>query len=208
MNVVFDFGAVLFTWRPTEIVAEAFPQRAANAADAKQLAHALFSHPDWHNFDRGLLEMDAVIHRTAQRLQLPARAVQSLIQGIGERLLPMVDTLAVLQSLHSRRQRGTGVKGLYFLSNMPVPYARELEHKHEFLNHFDGGIFSGDVLCSKPDPGIYSLLQSRYGLEPDKTVFIDDLKANVDAATALGWKGIHFQTAAQLAEELRLQCNL
>ena len=25
MNVVFDFGAVLFAWRPAEIVAETFP---------------------------------------------------------------------------------------------------------------------------------------------------------------------------------------
>ena len=64
------------------------------------------------------------------------------------------------------------------------------------------------MLCSKPDPGIYSLLQSRYSLAPGRTVFIDDLKANVDAARALGWKGIHFASAAQLAEELQLQCSL
>ena len=208
MNVVFDFGAVLFTWQPAHIVADAFAARAATPADAKQLAHAVFGHQDWHNFDRGLMEMDVLIERTANRLKLEHAKVQALVHGIGERLQPITDTVAVLQTLQRKRQQGEGVRGLYFLSNMPAPYARALEQKHAFLKHFDGGIFSGDVLCSKPDPGIYSLLQSRYGLVPGSTVFIDDLRANVDAAKALGWKGIHFTSAAQLADELRLQCGL
>lgn len=208
MNVVFDFGAVLFTWQPAHIVTDAFPARAATPADAKQLAHAVFGHQDWHNFDRGLMEMDVVIERTASRLKLEHAKVQALVHGIGERLLPIQETVAVLQTLQRKRQQGDSVRGLYFLSNMPAPYARELEQKHAFLKHFDGGIFSGDVLCSKPDPGIYSLLQSRYSLVPGSTVFIDDLRANVDAAKALGWKGIHFKSAAQLADELRLQCDL
>jgi putative hydrolase of the HAD superfamily len=205
MNVVFDFGAVLFTWRPVEIVAEVFPAQAANEADAKRLAHALFGHADWHAFDRGDMEMDSVIHRSAGRLGLPLDAVQTMVQGIGARLLPMQDTLDLLQTLHGKRQ---AVKGLYFLSNMPLPYARHLEQNHAFLQHFDGGIFSGDVRCGKPDPTIYQLLQSRYDLAPRNTLFIDDMQANVDAAQALGWRGIHFQSAAQLAEELRLQFGL
>lgn len=208
MNVVFDFGAVLVTWRPADIVAEVFPDRAATAAAAGQLAQAMFGHPDWHAFDRGLMALDEVSSRTARRLQLDATQVQALVQGIGARLLPMADTLAVFYSLHARRQQGEGVGGLYFLSNMPEPYARTLEQKHAFLNHFDGGIFSGDVRCSKPDPAIYCLLQSRYGLLPGSTVFIDDMQANVDAARALGWKGILFTSAEQLADELRLQCGL
>jgi putative hydrolase of the HAD superfamily len=208
MNVVFDFGAVLFTWQPAQIVADGFPERAATEAGAKQLAFAVFSHPDWHNFDRGLMEMDTLISRTSKRLKLESTKVKTMVYGIGERLQPMADTLAVLQSLHARRHQGDGIKGLYYLSNMPVPYARTLEQKHSFLSHFDGGIFSGDVLCSKPDPGIYSLLQSRYGLVPGSTVFIDDLKANVDAARALGWTGIQFTSAEQLADELQLQCGL
>jgi putative hydrolase of the HAD superfamily len=208
MNVVFDLGAVLFTWRPVEIVSEAFPTHAATPAQARQLAHAMFGHADWQDYDRGLLEMDTVVDRLATRLELDRHAVETLVQEIGDSLLPMEETIAVLQSLRAKRRVGAGVRGLYFLSNMPRPYARELEQKHTFLQHFDGGIFSGDVLMSKPQPDIYQLLQSRYQLEPAQTVFIDDLQGNVDAAKALGWKGIQFQSAAQLADELRLQCGL
>jgi putative hydrolase of the HAD superfamily len=208
MNIVFDFGAVLFTWRPIEIVASAFPDRAATLSEAQQLAHAMFGHPDWHDYDRGLLEMDVVVDRLSTRLELDRQAVQTLVQNIGDCLLPMAETIAVLQSLLAKRQANEGVRGLYFLSNMPRPYARELEQKHAFLQSFDGGIFSGDVLLSKPQHDIYHLLQSRYHLEPARTVFIDDLQGNVDVAKELGWRGIHFTSAAQLVAELRLQCGL
>jgi putative hydrolase of the HAD superfamily len=208
MNVVFDFGAVLFTWRPIEIVSEAFPSRASTPVEAKHLAHAMFSHEDWHDYDRGLLEMDAVVDRLSSRLELNHEAVQTLVQNIGACLRPIDETVAVLQSLEARRQAGEGVRGLYFLSNMPRPYARELEQKHAFLQHFDGGIFSGDVLLSKPDPAIYRMLQSRYQLQPESTLFIDDLHANVQAALDLGWAGVHLTAPHTLAETLQHQFNL
>ena len=208
MNVVFDFGAVLFTWRPAEILAEVFPARAATPQQAAQLAQDWFGHADWQDFDRGLLEMDAVVQRVAHRLDLDPARVQALVASIGARLRPMTETLEVMQALHAQRVAGHGVRGLYFLSNMPRPYARELEQQHAFLRCFDGGVFSGDVRLSKPDAAIYQLLQSRYHLAPERTVFIDDLPTNVAAAQALGWQGIHFSSAAQLAEALRLQCGL
>jgi putative hydrolase of the HAD superfamily len=208
MNVVFDFGAVLFTWRPIEIVSEAFPAHATTPAEARQLAHAMFSHEDWQDYDRGLLELDVVVERLSKRLQLDHSEVHTLVKNIGDCLVPMSETVAVLQSLKTKRQINDGVRGLYFLSNMPRPYARELEQKHTFLQDFDGGLFSGDVRLSKPSPEIYQLLQSRYQLEPQRTVFIDDMQANVDAAKEHGWKGIQFTSAAQLVEELRLQCGL
>jgi len=208
MNVVFDFGAVLFTWRPIDIVAEVFPERAANAAQARQLAGDLFGHEDWFDFDRGLVSVDALVERAVQRLALDRDTLHTLVTGIGDRLQPMQETLAVLQHLQTKRAAGEGVQGLYFLSNMPEPYARHLEQQHAFLQHFDGGIFSGDVYLSKPDARIYQALQSRYALEPERTVFIDDMPANIEAAQALGWKGIHFTSAPQLHEALRTEHGL
>ena len=204
MNYVFDFGAVLFTWKPLDLVAEYFPALAPNPAQAGHLAHQVFGHADWHAFDRGSASMEETIDRTAARLGLEREALTLLVESIGDRLVPIADTVALLQRLHAQRQMpdARAVK-LYFLSNMPAPYARSLERLHGFLADFDGGIFSGDVLLIKPEPAIYQLLQTRYALEPAKTVFVDDLLANVQAAQALGWHGIHFQTAAQLARELQ-----
>ena len=201
MNLVFDFGAVLFGWQPAQIVAGYFPLQAATPAAAAQMAQSIFGHDDWHAFDRGSLSMDLVLARTAQRLALPTAPLQALIEGIGDGLQPIDATLSVLAALSQRRQQRGDVR-LYYLSNMPAPYARTLERKHAFLQWFDGGIFSGDVLRCKPDPVIYQMLQTRHALVPAQTVFIDDLQGNVNAACALGWRGIHFLSAQQLQQSL------
>ncbi len=204
MNIVFDFGAVLFTWKPGALLLQTFPGRVHTAEEAAHLSHQVFGHPDWHDFDRGLLDADAVVARTAERLDLPLELVADLVHGIAERLTPITDTVALLQQLHQRRQAGKGITGLYYLSNMPVPYARLLEERYPFLQWFDGGIFSADVRHIKPDLAIYQLLQSRYALSPANTVFIDDLKSNVKAAQSLGWHGIHFESPQQLLADLVL----
>ena len=158
INIVFDFGAVLFSWRPDLLLAEQFPLRAATP----QAAQAL--------------------QRFAENWKLPQ--LWNFMSGIGERLAPMPDSVALLTMLREQRDRHGDLR-LYFLSNMPAPFARVLEHRHAFLSWFDGGVFSGDVQLIKPDPAIYALLETRYALEPAKTVFVDDLVANVAAAGAV-----------------------
>jgi len=204
VNIVFDFGAVLFTWRPGTLLMQTFPQHVRTPEEATHLSHQVFGHADWHDFDRGVLDANTVVERTAERLDLPKLALAELVHDIGSNLTAIPESVAVLTQLYQRRLAGDGVTGLYYLSNMPVPYARYLEQHHPFLQWFDGGIFSGDVLHIKPDLPIYQLLQSRYGLAPDSTVFIDDLKHNVTTAQSIGWHGIHFSSAQQLQADLAL----
>jgi putative hydrolase of the HAD superfamily len=201
MNLVFDFGAVLFNWKPAELLAQTFAQEASTPQTAAAMAHALFAHADWHSFDRGTLAMDDVVQRSAARLGLDLARVEALMHHIGGHLAPIPGTVNLLRQLHSQRLAGGDLK-LYYLSNMPAPYARRLQELHDFLQCFDGGVFSGDVHWIKPEPQIYQLLQSRYALEPAQTVFIDDLKHNVHAAEQQGWSGIHFHSPEQLEQEL------
>ncbi|MDZ7920344.1 HAD family phosphatase [Rhodoferax sp.] len=207
MNVVFDFGAVLFTWRPVDLIMECFPQRAATRAEAGHLAHEVFGHADWQAFDRGTVAMPDVIAQVAQRVGLDARVLGRLVESIGERLTPMPESVALFEQLVALRARraitGAEPVRLYYLSNMPVPYARTLERMNPFLKQFNGGIFSGDELLIKPEPAIYQRLQTRYALEPSKTVFLDDLLPNIQAAQAEGWHGIHFHSAQQASQSLQ-----
>ena len=201
MNLVFDFGAVLIEWQPARLVASHFPELAATPEAAQQAARSIFGHADWHDFDRGALSADGVAQRTAQRLALHLDEVRRLVSGIGERLTPIQETMDLVAELAQRRDQRGDVR-LYYLSNMPVPYARTLEKKYAFLSWFDGGIFSGDVQRSKPDVAIYQLLQSRYALEPAQTLFVDDVQDNVDVACSLGWGGLRFVSALQLRSSL------
>ena len=201
MNLVFDFGAVLIDWQPTQLVRAHFPDLTQTPREAQQLARSIFSHQDWHAFDRGQMTPEVVVRRTSERLTLPQAQLLGLVAGIGERLSPLDESVDVLAELEGRRRLRGDVR-LYFLSNMPAPYARTLEQRYVFLQWFDGGIFSGDAQCSKPDPAIFQLLQMRYALEPAQTLMIDDTKGNIEAACALGWGGIQFVSAQQLRSSL------
>lgn len=202
-QIVFDFGAVLFRWRPDLLVAEHLAPHAATPPAAQALARDIFHHDDWQSFDRGAVELPWVIERTARRLDLPQDELAGLMSDIPQRLVPIDETVALLTRLQARRERRDGI-GLYFLSNMPAPFARVLEQRHGFLRGFDGGVFSGDVGLIKPDPAIYALAEARLGLVPQRTVFIDDLADNVRAARARGWRAIQFESAQQLAATLEI----
>jgi putative hydrolase of the HAD superfamily len=208
VNIVFDFGAVLFTWKPGVLLRAHFPEHSTSHAHRAALVQAVFGHADWHNFDRGVLTASEVSVRTAARLGLSEPALLALINGIAEHLQPMPQTLALLAQLRALRQQPGSSLRLYFLSNMPLPYARVLQDKHEFISWFDGGIFSGDVQHIKPEPEIYDLLERRYQLDPSQTVFIDDLACNVAHAQSRGWLGIQFESAGQLKAQLQRAMNL
>jgi putative hydrolase of the HAD superfamily len=81
--------------------------------------------------------------------------------------------------------------GLYYLSNMPQPYADHLIATQGFFSCFDAGVFSGRVKLAKPDPAIYAHAESALALAPAHTVFFDDHMPNVQAATKRGWQGVH-----------------
>jgi putative hydrolase of the HAD superfamily len=42
----------------------------------------------------------------------------------------------------------------------------------------------------KPEPRIYAEAERRFALDPQSTVFVDDLAANVETARQRGWHGI------------------
>jgi putative hydrolase of the HAD superfamily len=202
LNIIFDFGAVIFGWEPSALVREVFPQHAKTDAQAMQLARSVFSHDDWHSFDAGKLSVQEIVERTHARTALPLQALADLVHSIGIRLPPIPESIKVLSELRAQRDAGADMK-LFYLSNMPAPYARVLEKKHDFIGWFDDGIFSGDVKLIKPDPGIFRLATQRFGLPAhSQTIFIDDLQANIEASLAHGWRGVHLPNASMLRSKL------
>jgi putative hydrolase of the HAD superfamily len=201
LDVVFDFGGVVFDWKPAAMVRAHFGDDLQGFDSPDALARAIFSHADWHAFDRGERALDEVIAQTAQRLAIGHANMHALMAYIGEQLQPIATTVQLLGDLQARRKAGKGIR-LLFLSNMPAPFARTLEQHHAFLDCFDGGIFSADVLLAKPQPEIYQLLAQRYQLEAARTLFIDDHGPNVQAAAAMGWQTLHLTDPAQLRGQL------
>jgi 2-haloacid dehalogenase len=75
---------------------------------------------------------------------------------------------------------------------------------YPFASAFEAVVISGEEGIVKPDPAIFNLLVERFGVDPAGTAFVDDVAANVDAANALGFRGILFRGAEPLRHDLGL----
>lgn len=66
---------------------------------------------------------------------------------------------------------------------------------------FDATVISGDVGLHKPEPEIYRVGAERIGVEPERCVFVDDLRENIAGAEAIGMLGIlHRKPEKTIAE--------
>jgi 2-haloacid dehalogenase len=140
------------------------------------------------------------------------------------------DTSAELVALYPQHAELIAVWGPRFLESIGAPIAGmgalvdELEaadvplfaitnFSHEFwppfrareaamFDRFRDVVVSGAEKLVKPDPAIYRLALDRFGLEAERTVFIDDNAANVAGAASVGLIALHFENEPKLRTEL------
>ena len=199
MHFVFDFGRVLFDWQPEQLLQRVLPQRASDAANTAHWVAQVFQSygGDWGEFDRGTVEPDALVQRISQRTGLAPAEVQAVVDAVPASLTPLA---ASVDLLHRLKQPG---RAMFYLSNMPAPYADHLEREHAFVRGFTDGVFSARVQMIKPEAAIFDLSAQRFGVAPGELVFLDDHPANVAAARAAGWQALLFSDAAQAEQDLR-----
>jgi epoxide hydrolase-like predicted phosphatase len=191
-NIIFDFGGVLVTWRPQEIIDSFYVDPALREAVR---VHA-FQHEDWLDMDRGTLDEVTVVQRFAARMGRPETELRALFDHLRASLVPIAPTVALLEELHGRGYE------LYGLSNMSESIFAYLRGRHSFFELFDGIVVSAAVKLLKPEPGIYEHLRERHALDFAESVFLDDMPANVEAARRLGLRAIRFETTEQARREL------
>lgn len=68
---------------------------------------------------------------------------------------------------------------------------------------FDDLVVSAEVGMAKPDPAVFRLAAERLGVAPAECVFVDDWDQNVEAARALGMRGVLHR--AHKGDDLRAQ---
>lgn len=192
-TVLFDLGKVLLDWSPRYYYERFF--RGDERALARFLDEVIA--PEWIvAMDAGVPMSDAIAARAA-RFPADAGLIARWREGWPEMLRgEIAGTVAVLEELAGRGHR------LYALTNFsretwPIARAR-----FGFLDRFADVVVSGEVGLVKPDPRIYRLAIERCRLAPARTVFVDDLPANVEAARAAGLHGLHFTTPERLRTDL------
>tara|TARA_R110002074_G_scaffold1020_1_gene6120 strand:- start:360 stop:965 length:606 start_codon:yes stop_codon:yes gene_type:complete len=191
-TIVFDIGNVLVGWDPRHLYRKVF----ASEAEMERFLTEVCTN-DWHlAHDRGVsfeengaklkvLHPDHAVHidfwHTRYAEMIPGR-----IAGTAD-------------LLHALADKGLTIHGL---SNMPVPVFDYLRVTYPELQRFETAVISGTEGVLKPDPRIYEILMARAGFAPERAYFIDDSKANIAAAAALGFQTHHFTDAAALAKDL------
>ncbi len=198
MLPVFDFGGVVFRWRPARLVAKVWPQRARTGVELEATVHALFQsyRGDWGRFDQGLLDAAGLIEAVCIRTGWAAEEMQALLAAVPEELVPQPETVALMQEL-----RGAGHRPV-FLSNMPTPFVSWLEANYPLEQWFADGVFSSRERLCKPDAALFARAAQRFGRPAHECLLIDDHPVNVEAARHCGWQAELFTSAEALRTQL------
>lgn len=191
-NIVFDIGNVLtdFRWRDFLL------DKGFDEAMTDRIAKASVLSPFWNELDRGEWETERILQAFIRLDPEIRREIRTAYEDMHGMVTLRAYALPWIKGL---KESGYHV---YYLSNYSDKARRDCADALAFLPYMDGGIFSYQEKMIKPDPAIYGRLLERYGLKAQECVFLDDTAANVEAAKALGFRGIVFRSMEQAKEEL------
>ena len=195
-NIVFDVGGVLVDFCYMEYMRKlGFSEEMCREFEKDIIYSEL-----WNDMDRGDLMLEEAGIKFKKRLREMYKPcddeVDLFIENIKDIVKEYPYSKGLLQSL---KDAGYGV---YILSNYPRDLADMHWKDFKFLPVADGYIISAYERIVKPDDKIYRLLTEKFGIDLTESVFIDDRQINIDAANALGMKGILFKNLDDCMEAL------
>ena len=190
---IFDLGGVLLDWNPRHLYRKLFD----GDETAMEQFLATVCTTEWNERqDAGRSFAEAtreLLPRHADKIEL----IEAFGKRFGEMITGAIDgSVDVLAELKAR------AVPIYAITNWSVETFPLQRRRFAFLSWFDGIVISGMEGVIKPDPRIFQILCERHGVAPEAAVFVDDVAANADAASALGIHGIHFRSPNQLRREL------
>lgn len=188
-NIIFDLGGVLITYNPKKIVQDLFQEHERETVIA--LMDAM--HKTWLDVDKGLLSPQQAVEKLS--LSFDKDMVIKFTQEVPRRFKPMGDGVEILKKI---KQKGYKT---YILSNLSQ-LAYDQICSYDFLQEFDGAIYSYQHKSVKPESQIYHALMTTYSLKPEECLFIDDLDVNIQAAQTHGIDGILCKNHDYVLEQL------
>ncbi|WP_432722303.1 HAD-IA family hydrolase [Jeongeupia wiesaeckerbachi] len=196
--VVFDFGGVLFDWNPDYLYRKLIPD-----ADERRWFLEQVCNPAWNlRQDGGRPFSEATAALITEHPQHAAN-IRAFSERWPETLAgTLADGVALMEALEAA---DVPLYGLTNWSAETFPYAWQ---HYPLLHRFRDIVVSGRLKLIKPDPAIYAEMHARInrdlpGIAAHELAFIDDSRKNADAASDLGWHGIHHTSAADTAARLR-----
>ncbi len=166
----------------------------------------------------GLTDMDHELEELNHRFEVGAIDELAFLEGF-QKKIPQADILDIRKAwnaligdfpLHRLEflQMLTGRYRLFLLTNTDSIHIDRFEHKvgmtfaRDFYQCFEKVYYSYEMGMRKPDPKLFETIIARHGLDPEKTLFVDDKKENTDSAAALGLRIWNLQPGTEDVSEL------
>ncbi len=194
--VIFDFGNVICRFDPAILVRGLAPY---SSHTPQELARLLMNSPDlFVDYETGRISSDEFLSLMSIRCGLSCSR-QQFIEAFNSIFTPNHSTFELIRALKSRYRLG-------LLSNTSEWHFEHGIRPTPVFPLFDTVTLSFEVGAIKPAESIYRDALDKLALPPAACIYIDDIPAFADAATALGMHGIRYTDHAALLEELaRLQ---
>ena len=185
-TIIFDLGDVIFNW--------SFP---FHPAIAPTTAHNIMHTQTWHELERGHLNEHDCYARVAADFNLTVNDLGTFAQGTRASMRCDPAMLALLERLRMRED-----VRLYAMSNISAAdwdyLERTVMEQGGDWTVFDAVFTSAAVGERKPDLAFYRHVLAKTGVDPSRTVFVDDKAENVEAARRCGMQGVVFTGAGSL----------
>ncbi|MDR5744026.1 HAD family phosphatase [Caballeronia sp. LZ029] len=196
--VVFDFGGVLIDWNREYLYRHLIPDDTERRwfLDNVCKMEWVVQQDGGQTIEEGTAELIALYPGHEALIRAFYARWPEMVSGVMEEGVALVDRLEAA---------GVPLFGLTNWSAETFPYAWE---RFDVLRKFREIVVSGRVGLVKPDPQIFHLMRVEIekqlpGIRPEELVFIDDNLKNAQAATALGWHGVHYTGALDTETKLR-----
>jgi len=192
--VIFDLGGVIMKNGGPRDFTRRYPNHdPAMIAEIVMGPHHLDTDHPWHRVERGEITLAECRALTKQRLDeagivATVPAEKPAASGGPAFTFQLNDDM--VQFIHDLKEAG---RPIAILTNNVKEFREWWWPLMDFDTIFDAIIDSHEVKMRKPNPEIYHLAMNRIGAIPARTVFLDDLHANVEAANAVGMHGVHVE---------------
>jgi putative hydrolase of the HAD superfamily len=197
-GVLFDMGGVVME-SPLHAIARYEHERGLPPSAINRVVAAAGEAGAWARLERGELTVASFCAPfeadcRAHCLEVDGAAVMAAIAAAG------VPRPAMLEAV--RRLRGHGLRVGALTNNWRREGPEDDVIPHRLREHFDVFVESRLVGLRKPDPRIYVLACERLGVEPTRTVFLDDIGGNLKPARSLGMTTIKVDDPVVALREL------
>ena len=184
-NMVFDIGNVLIDFRWKDYMRTLFGE---NEALIQTINRGIWHNGCWAAMDKGEMDGAATLQSAVAFAPQYEKEIRKTLDNVAQAFHKCDYAIPWVREL-----KGMGLN-VYYLSNYSRFSIAANPDVLDFIPYMDGGVFSYEINAVKPEPEIYRCLCERYGLEPQESLFTDDVPENVKGAQACGFWGIVFES--------------